>query len=799
LVAFAAGVVVLQTCAVLPPVPAPVAAGAAGAWIAVAAAVARGELARWLGMALSVGAAFAMGFAYAGWRAELRLGDALAPQWEDVDIRIVGVIDALPAVTANGTRFAFAVERVLGSAARVPARISLRWFAPMADREPAVAVPGLRAGERWELTVRLRRPHGNVNPGGFDLEAWLLQQGLRATGHVRPDGAARRVAAPAGRARDLVQRAREAIRARIARALSGAPYAGVVTALAIGDQQGITEAQWKVFNRTGVGHLVSISGLHVTVFASIVGGFALLLARRSTRLTSRVPARKVAAVAGLVAASGYVALAGAEIPALRTLAMLGVAACGLCVGRPGTAALVWLWALVAVLLFDPFASLTPGFWLSYGAVGLLLYAAAAHTRVAPLPQWGARIAKVLAESAHAQWVVTLGLAPLTLALFGQMSLIGPVANAVAIPLVTLAVVPLALVGIVVPFDALFVASHAVLAPLKHMLEQLAALPAAAWEQHAPPAWTVGAALAGVLWHLAPQGVPGRGWGLLWLLPMFVVRPEPPPPGGFRLTVLDVGQGLAVVVQTRAHVLVYDTGPRFTDTADAGGRIVAPFLRHAGLRRADALIVSHQDLDHAGGALSLLHTVPIGWLASSLPDDHPIAAAVAPRAPVWLCVAGQQWTWDGVHFTMLHPTATEYGDRFGRTNDRSCVVRIDSPHGSALLPGEIEARSESVLLRAQRDTLRADVIVIPHHGSRTSSTPAFVRAVAPSVALAANGHRNRFGHPRSDVVARFETLGARVLRTDRDGALTVRFEAPGGPGVSMARTERARYWIARPAP
>ena len=244
-----------------------------------------------------------------------------------------------------------------------------------------------------------------------------------------------------------------------------APYAGVVTALAIGDQRGIAEAQWKVFNRTGVGHLVSISGLHVTVFATIVGGLALFLARRSAWLTSRVAGRKIAAAIGVAAAGGYVLLAGAEIPALRTFAMLAVAAGGLCIGRPGSAAVVWLWALAAVLLLDPFASLTPGFWLSYGAVALLLYASAARLRGDAPHAWRARVAATIAESAHAQWVVTLGLAPLTLALFGQMSLLGPLANAVAIPVVTLAVVPLALLGIVLPFDTLFVASHAVLAPL----------------------------------------------------------------------------------------------------------------------------------------------------------------------------------------------------------------------------------------------------------------------------------------------------------------------------------------------
>ena len=411
--------------------------------------------------------------------------------------------------------------------------------------------------------------------------------------------------------------------------------------------------------------------------------------------------------------------------------------------------------------------------------------------------WRARGATIIAQSAHAQWIVTLGLAPLTLAWFGQMSLIGPVANAVAIPVVTLAVVPLALLGIALPIDMPFQASHAVLAPLMALLERLAAGPVAAWQQHAPPAWAIAAALAGVVWLLAPRGVPGRAWGVVWLVPLFVVLPPRPAQGAFHLALLDVGQGLAAVVTTREHVLVYDTGPRFTDTADAGGRIVAPYLRHQGLPRADALIVSHQDLDHSGGALSLLQTVPVGWLASSLPADHAIAAQVGRTAPVSQCVAGQHWTWDDVHFTVLHPTATEYGDHHARTNDRSCVVRIDSAHGSALLTGDIEAKSEAALLRLQAAALRVDVALVPHHGSRTSSIPAFVRAMSPRIALVANGYRNRFGHPRADVVARYQTIGARVMRTDELGAIAIAFSADAPLATTWARMQRARYWLARP--
>jgi competence protein ComEC len=793
LIAFACGACLLQTCARLPPWPLALAALAGVALVAalrvsrLAVLVAALRLSR--GAALV--AALALGFAYAAWRADVRMADALPPEWEGADIRVVGVVDGLPAATGSGVRFALAVEQVLTGRAVVPARISLAWFAaPDAEDE----VPQVRAGERWQLTVRLRRPHGNVNPGGFDLEAWLLQQNLRATGYVlASDGV--RIDAFAGRFGDYVQRARESVRERILHALDGEPYAGVIAALAIGDQRAIPEAQWTVFNRTGIAHLVSISGLHVTVFATFAGGLAGALARRSPRLTSRLPARKIAAAAGVLAAGGYTLLAGAEIPAVRTFAMLAIAAGGIWLGRPGTAAIVWLWALVAVLAYDPWAPLTPGFWLSYGAVSLLLYASAARLRESTASSWRHRFARILRESARAQWVVTVGLAPLTIALFAQMSLIGPLANAIAIPAVTLLIVPLALAGIFVPFDAFFALAHAALVPLMHVLEALAALPDAAWQQHASPAWTVAAGCVGALWLLAPSAVPARALGVVWLVPLFVIRPPPLAEGAFRLTVLDVGQGLATVVETRDFTLVYDTGPQFNETANAGARIVAPYLRASGLGRVDGLVVSHQDLDHSGGALALLDVVPVTWLASSLPHDHAIVAR-ARRAV--RCIAGQQWTSNGVRFSVLHPSDEEYGDAHARTNDRSCVLRIDSAHGSLLLAGDVEARSEARLVATQRALLRADVLVVPHHGSRTSSTHAFVSAVDPALAIVGCGYRNRFGHPRADIVARYTNRGAAVLRTDLEGALTILFDGPHPLRASSARKARGRYWLDAPA-
>ena len=788
LIGFAVGAVVLQWASTLPPYPLAWLAGGIGG---CAVALRKFGRARLVGAALFATLA---GFGYAGWRAESRLADALATEWEGVDIRIVGVVDDLPQVVDRGVRFAFIVERVVTEGAHVPTHISLGFFAPRtSDDDEAVEIPSVHAGERWSFTVRLKRPHGGVNPAGFDLEAWLIEHNLRATGYVRASANNARLDAFAGRPGAYVQRARESIRSRILAALDTKPFAGVIVALAIGDQRAIPESQWLVFNRTGIAHLVSISGLHVTVFATLAGALAFVLARRSVALTQRIPARKVAAFVGAAFAFAYVLLAGAEVPAVRTLLMLVVAACGLWIGRRGTAAVGWLWALAIVVVWDPWASLAPGFWLSFGAVGLLLYAGCGRLASARSASWRDRIQSTLRDGARTQWVVTIGLVPATLALFQQFSLVSALANAIAIPTVTLAIVPLTLTGIVVPIDVLFVAAHAMLAPLMALLEELARLPSAVWAQHAPLPWTVVVGMLGVLLLVAPRGVAGRWLGAVWLFPLVLVRPERPDEATFRAVALDVGQGLSVVVRTAHHALVYDTGARFGDTIDAGGRIVAPYLRAAGVETLDALVISHQDLDHAGGALSIAQTVPISALWSSLPLDHPIVKRVSGRGTTLRCAAGQMWQWDGVIFTVLFPPTTQYRDAGVKTNDLSCVLRVDSIHGSLLLTGDIEAVSERTLVANNARALRADALIVPHHGSRTSSTVDFVKAVAPQVAVFTAGYRNRFGHPRPDVVARYEREGARILRSDADGAITLRFDGAHRLDAFGERHVRRRYW------
>ena len=780
----------LQTQAALPAHPwGPVAIAAL-----IALLCARARFARGLGIIV---AALLLGFGYAALRAEWRLADALPPALEGADIAVIGVIDDLPRISDRGYRFALRIEEVLTRNAHVPRRISLSWHGRALHGDTEVDLPAVRAAERWRLDVRLRRPHGNANRAGFDLEAWLLERNLRATGYVKPDGTNARIAEFAGAPLDFIQRAREGIRDQARRALGAAQHAGVVVALAIGDQSGIDDRAWAVFNRTGVGHLISVSGLHVTVFAVLVGGIAYGIARRIAPLTSRVPARKIGAAAGLAASFAYVFLAGAEVPAQRTLAMLAVSALGLWIGRPGSGALVWSWALVAVLAWDPWAVLAPGFWLSFFAVGLLIYIASGRISDAKTGRWQVRARRELVAATHAQCAITLGLVPLSLALFQQVSLIGPLANAFAIPWVSFVVVPLTLCAALLPFDGPWRAANATLEPLMHALEGLAMLDAAAWVQHKPPDWAVALGIAGALLCLAPRGAPGRWLGLLALLPLFLWRPAPPAYGTFRITVLDVGQGTAIVVQTRSRALLYDTGPGWHETADAGSRIVVPYLRAAGIRALDMLVVSHKDLDHSGGALSVLQVVPAAVLVSSLPLDSPIVEWQARHARALRCRHVQHWSWDGVDFEVLFPDDDHYADPLRKSNDLSCVLRITASSGTALLTGDIEAVSEIGLVTTRRESLDADVLVVPHHGSRTSSTSSFVDAVSPRYAVFTVGYRNRYGHPRADIVARYARVEAAVYRTDVSGALTFEFAAPG-PGPPRAeRDVSARYWRARP--
>jgi competence protein ComEC len=777
---FVAGAWWLQQQAALPELAWPGAVAIAG--VAMAGIRPRG---RALGAArrlIVLAGCCALGIAWAAWCAQQRLADALPPEWEGRDIAVVGVVAELPQVYERGVRFELDVERVLTPGAAVPRRIALSWWgSPARDGLPAT-FPALEPGERWQLTVRLKRPRGTANPHGFDYEAWLFERGTRATGNVRPRAPRERLQAMVHAPRYWVERARSAFRARIAAALPDAPYAGVIAALAIGDQRAIPPEQWQTFTRTGVNHLMSISGLHVTMVSGLVFALVYGLWRRLPRLALALPALKAAAAGALVAAFLYALLAGYAVPAQRTVYMLAVVAAALWLGVIESASVVLCLALAAVVVLDPWAVLSAGFWLSFGAVAVILYVTTGRVG---RDHWLASWLKV-------QAAVTVALIPPMLAIFQQVSIVSPLANALAIPVVSLVVAPLALVGLALPFDFVLQASHLVMDACMQALEWLSRMPDAVWEQHAPPAWAVMIAAPALAWLLAPRGVPARWLGCVGLLPLFAATPPALKPGEVEVVILDVGQGGATLVRTAGHALLYDAGPQFGPGADSGTRVIVPYLRAAGVRRLDGLIVTHDDDDHSGGAASVLQWVPADWLLTSLPDLDPLV--VQSERP-WRCEAGQQWEWDGVRFEVLHPAAASYGDPAVRNNDRSCVLRVEAGGRGILLTGDIERRSEERLLEDAGGRVRADVLLVPHHGSRTSSSPGFVSAVGPQAAIFAVGYRNRFGHPYPDVLERYREAGARVYRSDRDGAVTVTLDASGGLAVTPYRSVYRRYWQA----
>lgn len=786
ILSFAFGVLLLQNQAEL---LTPVFVGALGLLALVGIALCRtgaSVKATWSArLALSMACA-ALGFSWAGAMAIWRLDEQLPSEWETKPIVVSGVVASLPQRFERGERFEFDIESVETAGVTVPSHVMLSWYRAWDDQDERDEAEKeearhVRPGERLRLTVKLKRPHGNANPHGFDYEAWLLERGIRATGTIRARDGVERLDDFVPRPRYAIERLRGVIRDRFLTTLPEAPYLGVLVALAVGDQRSIPPDQWQVFSRTGISHLVSISGLHVTMVAALFAALINFLWRRGERLMLWLPAQKASVVAGWLAAFAYTLLAGFEVPAQRTLYMLSVVALSLLLGRNLGASRTLLWALLVVLVLDPWAVLAIGFWLSFGAVAMLLFVGSA--RLGPARGWRA----TLAHWGATQWAVTIGSVPLLLLFFQQFSLVSPLANAIAIPLVSLVVAPLALFFAVLPWPPILQLDHWLLAQLMTALEWLADFPV--WQQPAPPWWAALLALAGVFWLLLPRGFPARWIGLLPLMPaLFWVAPRPGP-GEAWVDVLDVGQGSAVLVRTSGHALLYDAGPVYGAATDAGQRVVVPYLRATGVNQLDAMVISHRDKDHSGGVGAVQVALPIVRTISSLPELGGES-----------CVAGQQWSWDGVRFEMLHPLPDDYATEAGgppgsvpKTNHMSCVLRVSSDGGgSVLLPGDIEARDEKAIVGRSRPAVRSDVLLVPHHGARASSSPEFIEAVGARDVVFSAGYRNAFNHPRPEVIERYGDR--RLWRTDRDGA--VRIVLGESSEVSGWRSERPRYWQSR---
>ncbi|MGI9337270.1 MAG: DNA internalization-related competence protein ComEC/Rec2 [Gammaproteobacteria bacterium] len=704
------------------------------------------------------------GFCWALVRAEWRLDNQLPPPLEWRDIIVEGQVRGFAKTDARASRFLFDIERVISPH---PQQLALR--ARLAFYHNDKPPPSfLIDGAKLRLKVRIRPPRESANPHGFDYAGWLFAGNIRAAGYVRGGGENKGV---------VVLREGGGLR----HSLSSRAWAllaedknnggALLAALVVGDRSQMTEEQWRVLRRTGTAHLFAISGAHLSIAAGFAAFLVAFLWRRSQRLTGRMPAQKAALLVSIPMAFAYALLAGMEVPVQRSFVMLTVAAVAVLAGGISRVFYAIAFAAMVIVAWDPWSVLSAGFWLSFAFVAAL----------AAVVMRGRR--GLLRRLVAAQFLLSLCAMPLTLWFFNQASLISPLANLAAIPVIGFVVLPLALADIIMPGDMLWKIAGFVLSNLWEGLAYLSDAPFAAWQPASPPGGLFVLAVVGAALLLMPSGFPMRFAGVLPILAMLLWQPAGVSHGGFRAVILDVGQGAAVVIKTENRYLLYDTGAGYAFPA------VRDYLRGEGARRLDMLMVSHNDRDHSGGARAALAEFDAARVLASW--------RMADVAGFSLCRAGQRWEWDGVVFSVLYPDDGEYAGKGVSDNDKSCVLHIKGEGESLLLTGDISADAERVLLSrydgGEGNVLRAAVVNAPHHGSRFSSSPEFIDAVRPDVAIFSSGADNRFNHPHPQVVGAYQKFGATIFRTDRDGAIIMNFPAKGKHKITGWRKQSLHYW------
>lgn len=746
-----------------------------GAWLLMCVA-ATAATAVWMRGVWRHVAIVSLGFLLAGMHASLAMQRQLPLAMEHRQFELVGTVIALPQHEARRTRFVFKVD---DSDAQPEAlrgrRIRLAWYDEFGLEALPANAPRLRiaAGSRWALSAKLRAPRALRNPGGVDGEKHALIERIVATGYVRNPEFARELARPRG-----IDAGREAMSARIAAAIPQTS-SRFIRALALGDTRALDDADWERLRASGLTHLIAISGFHV----GLVAGFFALSMRAVwwcwPSLGRRIPRSQVAVLAALFGAALYAALAGFALPTVRTVLMIAVVAAARCSRRGWRPADAMSLAMIAILLFDPLSVLSAGFWLSFGGVAWLLWC---------LPQGGQHPVR---EFFAAQGVATVGLLPLTVVLFGQASLAGPFANLLAIPWWSLIVVPLSLIGTACESlhagwgGPVWRLAAMAFDPSWSLFSMLGESPLALWWLPEPRWFALPLSLLVAFWCLLPRGVPGKPLALLLWLPLLWPDRQAPDHGEVELIVLDVGQGLSVVVRTARHTLLYDMGPAIPDGFDAGERAVVPALHALGIRALETAVLSHADNDHAGGYASVADVFAIRTRYA--PEDSGLDAKIAGLRQ---CRAGHAWNWDGVRFRFLHPPLHFPYLR----NESSCILRIETAHGAALLTSDIGHVIERDLLRRDPASVRADVVLVAHHGSAGSSDPGFVAATGARWAPISAGYGNRFKHPKPEVVDLWRHQGAKTPLTAEAGAVRLRI-GQGGVEVQTERRRHRRLWDA----
>jgi len=760
------------------------------------------------GLITPIISAFLAGVLWAAGYGYLVLERQIPSSWEGLDLWVQGTIVGLPESESESTdkdsepsvrnrdiqSFDFEIDKeVCNSLDSHIARcfsalklIRLKWY------EKTIVKPG----QQWRFLVRLKKPMGAANPGTFDYQTWLIAQGFGANGYVRKHRENRLL----GETTNSIDSLRSRAALMFDQHLHGLQNIGIFKALILGDKRGIESQQWQLFSRTGTTHLMVISGLHVGLLASL----AFILARTGILLISRrLSADRWGALFAVFVALSYAAAAGLSLPTQRALIMISVWMAVVFFRRQVAPVSGLLTALLVCLLYDPLAPVGSSFWMSFMAVSCIFFAVTGRKSSS-----AGFLKNSLLKSLSSQYWVFIGLLPVLAILMGQLSLVSPFANVLLVPLFAVVIVPFTILGaIILLVSVLFGATAETIQSwlgFWHCLDQLMSfafkcltwlddnnkyglryIPGLPWQLKL-------VAVFGAVVLLLPRGMPLRLTGVALLAPLFTYRPELLPEGDIRLTVLDVGQGLSIVVQTQNHRLIYDTGPAMGDRFSAAKSNVVPYLRYWGIDSVDTLVLSHGDNDHAGGRGELIENIPIEQLyygedIQGLPfqSRH--------------CDADINWSWDTVKFEFLGSgdtgvTGDKRASKKQNPNDLSCVMMITAGETKFLFTGDIGKKVEKELVSNRGIDLFATVLIAPHHGSSNSSSQVFVERVNAKHVVFSSGYRNQFKHPRSDVVIRYKSRHAIIHSTATDGAITFSVHEGKLKTVSHYRDTIRRYWL-----
>lgn len=707
-----------------------------------------------------------LGFAWVLFHAQQIANFTLAHEQEDKVITLKGCIHSLPQVSPERSSFIFKLKTIDQQPMSTLVRLS--WPHPS---------QALIVGDCWQLSAKLKRIHSTMNPGGFDYEAWAFQNGLRASGVVMNKLAANKI--ESDNYFSFIKRLRQTIQQKVQRLLPATETAPWLLALMIGERSGIPPSQWEVLRNTGTNHLMAIAGLHIGFMSGLAALLTAWLWRRMPGLCLRLPAKEAGACAALLLAICYSALAGFSIPTQRASIMISIYLITTLKRRLIPEWQAWSLALLIVLLLNPLSVLSSSFWLSFVTIALILYGMGGRLGAHNFWwKWG-----------RPQWVIAVGLLPLSLWIFTQYSLVSFLANSIAIPWVGFLLLPLCFLAMIsLPFSEtltqlVLVVADKCLSLLWWILALFSQLSFATWQQTMPSYLYLIVSFIGIVLLLAPRGLPGKYLGLFWLLPLLFYKPPSLDQGELKFTLLDVGQGLSAIIQTQHHTLVFDTGARFGPDHDMGESVVLPYLAHEGIKNLDLMIISHGDNDHRGGAAAILNKLPVTAIHSSVPE------LFASREASY-CLRGQSWDWDGVHFSYLNPSV----EHLGLGNDSSCTLKVSTAKGSLLLLGDIEKEGEKNILSDSGVDLAADLIVAPHHGSKTSGYFPFLSRVHPQYVFYATGYRNRYHFPHPSVINSYQALGVVQWNTVRTGAIEMKMGKSRMLLPKAYRLSETHYWL-----